>query len=99
MPGKKIRCGAVNSWSRSRPIIEPHSARRRLGAEAEERQRRHLEDGAARCRACPATISGVSEFGRIRRKRSPRGLSPRARDAVTKSLSRIDSTDARMMRA
>ncbi len=47
----------------------------------------------------PATISGVMEFGRIRRNRSPRGLSPRARDAVTKSFSFVDSTAARMMRA
>ncbi len=47
----------------------------------------------------PATMIGVSELGSTRRKSSPPGDSPSARDAVTKSCSRIVSTDARMMRA
>ena len=41
-----------------------------------------------RSRACPATMSGVIAFGRIRRERMPREDSPSARDAVTKSCSR-----------
>ncbi len=47
----------------------------------------------------PATMIGVRELGSTRRKSRPICDSPSARDAMTKSCSRVVRIEARMMRA
>ena len=82
MPGKRIRVGTEVMNFRSAAIIEPHSAR---GGWAP----RPTKESAATSRIAPPiprvpwTISGVRAFGRMRRKRIPLPVSPRAFDAVT----------------
>ena len=97
MPGARMSHGALNSLA----VEGDHRAplgQRRLGAEAEERQGGDLEDGAGH-----AQRAGHDERRqRVREdaaEQDPAPDSPSAREAVTKSRSRTDRTDARMIRA
>ena len=93
-PGTRMRCGAVKSWPRSRPIIEPHSA---VGGCAP----RPRNDRAATSRTAPPmpSVPGDDRAASARWAGSagrgcPAAISPRARDAVTKSRLR-DRQDGR----
>src|SRR6185503_17372886 len=81
-PGARITIGALKSWLRSRPIIEPHSGTSSAPV-TPTNVRAAISSTADPMPSVPWTTSGVREFGRIRRKRIPPGDSPRARDAVT----------------
>jgi hypothetical protein len=98
MPGKKMRCGAEKNRLRSKPIMEPHSA---CGcwAPRPRNERAATSRMAPPMPSVPCTMSGVSELGRMRRLRIPRDDSPKARDAVTYSRSRVLITEPRMTRA
>src|SRR4030042_5544793 len=90
--------GAVNTWLRSALNMEPHSG---VGGCAP----RPRKDRAAASRMAvaipnvPKTISGVSEFGRMRPNKIYKVLPPKAREAATKSISRVVRIAERVTRA
>ena len=70
--GEEHQAGAVKTWLRSRPIIDPHSARRAADAEAQEGERGDLEDRRGDAQGA-GTIRGVRELGRMRREQDAGG--------------------------
>ena len=84
MPGARMMCGALNSWFRSSPIIEPHSARDTspvtpMNASAA------ISSTAAPIPSVPATTIGVIELGMIRADQDAPGRlaeGPRRGDVV-----------------